>query len=742
MSSLMQFKSAPVSKRAMASIAKSSEKIKVTLMTVFALDKSVCKRRVSFLFDLQTRSFLNQSNERMSIFQRNGSLKEPLHQRFRNNLRPIHSCKMKKVPEWKLLDSNRTIESEHPPLRSVTVDHGEPPVQIRASPYKIPKPNDSEANLSSIIQQNNFCNTNLNTIGKQLTRIENQIQKSTITVPSISHIPTKSDSDKKLKEPIFKPFQVSKTSQKLVQESKSDFAKAIREQLDRIEAASSSSSKVQIAPDTPQSSKIGVLEHDQMSIASSDIEAFKEEPSTPKANKIHWELALPIVKTPPDLAIDNRPSALNQSRYNASSVYEWNIDGMSEYNIIGLLQQMTMAANAYKTQAGTSDRAISEILIAGFTGQLKGWWDHLPTNQQQLDILNSIQVDENGVLIFDEFNNPIQDAVATLILTISLHFIGDPSHLRDKNAELLHNLRCRKLSEFQSYKTSFFTRLFLRDDANHITWKEKFLAGLPTLLGENVRNSIKALYDNRIPYDELTYGELDNSDNESNPDDGDDIKVENIESVPNDFLFVLKQITTRKYLIKVTLIFSDDFAMDAIALFDTGADLNCIREDIVPKRFHEKTKERLSAANNSKLNVSSKIMPPKKKDKGKAVLKDSESRATSKEPQATPSKDKLLSSAMPIKSWIEMVEEHGAHYKTTSSDDQVKQWMSSITKSPELMLALQNLSQSQIFSKEEKENPISKEISKPSSQIVIVSGESSFSQIVLSQPSPSKKTSD
>ncbi|KAH9789258.1 hypothetical protein KPL71_002923 [Citrus sinensis] len=414
----------------------------------------------------------------------------------------------KKIPEWKLFDSDRIIESEHPPLRSVTIDHGEPHVQIRASPYKISKPNDSEANLSSIIQQNNFCNTNLNTIGKQLTRIENQFQKSTITVSSISPIPQKSNSDKKLKESIFKPFQVSKTSQKLVQESKSDFAKAIREQLDRIEAASSSSSKVQIAPDTPQSSKIEVIEQDQMSIASYDIEAFKEKPSIPKANKIHWELAIPTVKTPPNLAIDNRPSALNQSRYNASSVYEWNIDGMSEYNILGLLQQMTMAANAYKTQAGTSDRAISEILIAGFTGQLKGWWDHLLTNQQHLDILNSIQVDDNGAPILDEFNNPIQDAVATLILTISLHFIGDPSHLRDKNAELLHNLRCRKLSEFQSYKTSFFTRLFLRDDANHITWKENFFAGLPTILGEKVRNSIKTLYDNRIPYDELTYGKL------------------------------------------------------------------------------------------------------------------------------------------------------------------------------------------------------------------------------------------
>ncbi|KAH9653688.1 hypothetical protein KPL70_027479 [Citrus sinensis] len=575
-----------------------------------------------------------------------------------------------------------------------------------------------------------------------------------------------------------------------------------------------------------------------MSTTSSDLEAFKEEP-TPKANKIHWELALPTVKSPPDLTIDNRPSALNQSRYNTSSVYEWNIDGMSEYNILGLLQQMTMAANAYKTQSGTSDKAIAEIIIAGFTGQLKGCRSY-----------------------------------------------PDPNHIPP------------------------FHRLFLRDDANHITWKEKFLEGLPTLLGEKVRNFIKALYDNRIPYDELTYGELvsfvnneglkicqdlklqkrlkwelkkskqelgsfckqfnydpfktsttkdcngecssrphkrykfksyrksfqkfkessfkkpqrpykkpnfskkkefkpkhkapfnykeaichkcgikghtakycrmnrklhelgldeeilskvaplliessdsessmsgdseplqvdelfdsdtsaysssdsetdsylkkinvltkdqetflelvkyisdpnlqkeyldkllktldfnkaetskvpivkkssydlteildkkktkkttpniqdlhkeikeikyeirelkekqksdyetiqlllqkhlqDKSNNESNSDDGDnnDQSLENIESIPNDFLFVLKQITMRKYSIKITLIFSDDFAIDAIALFDTGADLNCIREDIVPKRFHEKTKERLSAANNSKLNVNSKV---------------------------------------------------------------------------------------------------------------------------------------
>jgi hypothetical protein len=33
---------------------------------------------------------------------------------------------------------------------------------------------------------------------------------------------------------------------------------------------------------------------------------------------------------------------------------------------------MTMVTNAYKTQIETPDKAIAELLIAGFSGQLKG----------------------------------------------------------------------------------------------------------------------------------------------------------------------------------------------------------------------------------------------------------------------------------------------------------------------------------------------------------------------------------
>jgi hypothetical protein len=34
---------------------------------------------------------------------------------------------------------------------------------------------------------------------------------------------------------------------------------------------------------------------------------------------------------------------------------------------------MTMVTNVYKTQTGTLDKTIAKLLIASFSGQLKGW---------------------------------------------------------------------------------------------------------------------------------------------------------------------------------------------------------------------------------------------------------------------------------------------------------------------------------------------------------------------------------
>src|SRR5262249_26429596 len=149
--------------------------------------------------------------------------------------------------------------------------------------------------------------------------------------------------------------------------------------------------------------------------------------------------------------------------------------------------QMTMVANAYRTQTNAPDKAIVEILIVEFSGQLKGWWDYYITRAQKLEILNSVKMNEENEPILDQNQQPIENAVATLIFTISVHFVGDPTHIKDKNLELLSNLKCKKLSDFTWYNDTFLSRIMLRDDSNQPFWKEKFLVELLILLGEKVR---------------------------------------------------------------------------------------------------------------------------------------------------------------------------------------------------------------------------------------------------------------
>ena len=125
-----------------------------------------------------------------------------------------------------------------------------------------------------------------------------------------------------------------------------------------------------------------------------------------------------------------------------------------------------------------------------------------------MNILTSYKYDNYGAKILDENDQLIEDMVNTLVSSISQHFVGDPSHFRDKTFELLSNMKCKSLGEFRQYKDTFFQRVLLRNDCNQPFWKEKILAGLPKLIGEQVRNKIREDNNNEIPYDHLSYGEL------------------------------------------------------------------------------------------------------------------------------------------------------------------------------------------------------------------------------------------
>ena len=176
-----------------------------------------------------------------------------------------------------------------------------------------------------------------------------------------------------------------------------------------------------------------------------------------------------------------------QKSYHGKTIYEWNIDSLSECRIFELLHQMIMYSTICK-QNDNDGHEIARILVNGFTRILKGWWDNIITETQQIEILSA----------YKRITEPItrnvqieQDAGYTLINTILHHFVGASTDgIEDRSRELLPNLRCPSLSHFRWCKDVIMMRVFRHSDANCEHWKAKFIDGLPTLFAERIRIKI------------------------------------------------------------------------------------------------------------------------------------------------------------------------------------------------------------------------------------------------------------
>ncbi|CAL8088262.1 unnamed protein product [Prunus armeniaca] len=65
---------------------------------------------------------------------------------------------------------------------------------------------------------------------------------------------------------------------------------------------------------------------------------------------------------------------------------------------------------------------------------------------------------------------------------------------------------------------------------------------------------------------------------------------------------LIKQVNFRKWYSNVT-IFVQNFEFNTVALFDSGADLNCIQEGLIPTKFYQKSSESLSIASGKSLQL-------------------------------------------------------------------------------------------------------------------------------------------
>ena len=73
------------------------------------------------------------------------------------------------------------------------------------------------------------------------------------------------------------------------------------------------------------------------------------------------------------------------------------------------------------------------------------------------------------------------------------------------------------------------------------------------------------------------------------------------------FLETINKINFQKWHSKVRIVISKDFEFEVIALIDSGADLNCIQERIIPSKYFKKTRERLTSTSGGKMQIEFKI---------------------------------------------------------------------------------------------------------------------------------------
>ncbi|KAG5630268.1 hypothetical protein H5410_001985 [Solanum commersonii] len=137
---------------------------------------------------------------------------------------------------------------------------------------------------------------------------------------------------------------------------------------------------------------------------------------------------------------------------------------------------MLMYATICKS-VNNNDKTICKMIIAGFTGQLRGWWDNYMTLDAKATVINSKATAEGVDNLGFALVKNREDTVYTLVLTISEHFSDKFTNRYETIRSLLNGLRCRHLD------------------------------GLPPLFAERVKRTLRDPQ-GIVSYNNYTYGKL------------------------------------------------------------------------------------------------------------------------------------------------------------------------------------------------------------------------------------------
>ena len=79
---------------------------------------------------------------------------------------------------------------------------------------------------------------------------------------------------------------------------------------------------------------------------------------------------------------------------------------------------------------------------------------------------------------------------------------------------------------------------------------------------------------------------------DSSPPDGHDYFDKS--SYKDEFLNIIDRMIFQKWYTEITLVVHKEFSLIVVTLVDSGADMNCIKEGLIPSKYYESTTDRLT----------------------------------------------------------------------------------------------------------------------------------------------------
>ncbi|KAI5327974.1 hypothetical protein L3X38_027370 [Prunus dulcis] len=290
---------------------------------------------------------------------------------------------MKGSPFSNTSKHGKSVKTIHPPEMVIKQK------DVIAAPYKETTFLEDSANnfctaskedVGVVIQQNNYTNLFLQSSGKQVTRIETSVSmKEHKSEPG----PSETKRNKEVSQAFFKPPPA-------LDNKNFKMGRTLSEDENFVDVLAKKLSGLNLS-DKRKGPQVSVLTEGEID----NLETmFKEE--QPEINRLMTEKRFTQTAktknyyprpTPVDLQFEE-DGMWNSAQYDGSSIVEWNIDGLIEYQIINTMKHMMMYATASEIK-GNGDRRVAEAIIAGFVGQLKGWWDFHLSNSARTQILNA-----------------------------------------------------------------------------------------------------------------------------------------------------------------------------------------------------------------------------------------------------------------------------------------------------------------------------------------------------------------